>query len=656
METTARNRTIGGIVIGAILLVLLLILFSCTLASDPGKQSKKAGDAIGAPSATPTLSPDASPTQKPHKKKQGDGTVDTSAVGAVPAVDTGVTFDPPGVIPSGFTQPTGSQKPPSAGIGPCEVNPSLPQCQPPAPPAEPTQPAPPTTPPPTTTSPAPQPPACPSVSVSDVRTRSATVSWSGVSGADAYIVTVDGSDSRQYGPDVLSTRLRHLAPLLPHRVRVQAVDNGVYSQGCGDSVIILQPIGDYDPPADPTGLTCTGASASSATLDWADNTEDDFDSYNVYVAPEGGGEYYQSGITDSQTTVDSLSPDTSYTFSVTALDESGNESGRSGTVTWPDDCDHTPPTTPAGVKITNMTGSAADLTWSASTDDVTVDHYVISAQELDASGAPVGGAKTQETADDSTSASINGLKPETKYSFTVTAVDEVGNESPASTAVTGTTKTKDTTPPKPVTDLHVVGEPTPTSFQVAWTAASDDQTQPSSLVYIVDISGVDDSGSGTVTGKTTYVANYPPFPVLSRTATVTVTVQDQAGNKSTPVSTTVDVPGDSPLSVLTAPRAASAKGAPSTDALASPSQSPTSEGSPSDSPSISPSEVPSLPVILGPRSEPASPRSSTPTPTPTPSPTPTESPSASPSATAESSPNSSGGVVSGVLGAVTGGQ
>lgn len=652
METTARNRTIGGIVIGAILLVLLLILFSCTLASDPAKQSKKAGDAIGAPSATPTLSPEASPTQKPHKKKHGDDTVDTTAVNAVPAVDTGVTFDPPGVIPSGFTQPTGA-KPPSAGIGPCEADPTLPQCQPPAPPVETTPP--PTQPPPPTTTPPTQPPACPAVSVSDERTRSATVSWSSVSSADAYVVTVDGTDAREYGADVLSTRLRHLTPLIPHRVKVQAIHDGVASQGCGESLIILQPIGDYDPPNAPTGLTCTGASASTATLDWADNTEDDFDSYNVYVAPEGGSEYYKSGITDSQTTVDSLSAGTTYTFSVTALDESGNESGRSGTVTWPDDCDHTPPSTPTGVKITNMTGSAADLSWAASTDDVTVDHYVISAQELDASGAPVGGVKTQETTDASTSGSINGLKPETKYSFTVTAVDEVGNESSASTAVTGTTKTKDTTPPDPVTNLHVVGDPTPTSFQVAWTAASDDQTQPSSLVYIVDISGVDDTGPGTVTGETTYTANYSPSLLLPRTATITVTVQDQAGNKSSPVSTTTEVPAD--VLGLTAPRAASAKSAPSAARQTSPSLSATPQDVPSDSPSATPSEVPSLPVILGPSSEPASPKSSdpTPTPTPTPSPTPTESPSGSPSATPEST-SSSGGVLSGVLGAVVGGQ
>lgn len=35
METTARNRTIGGIVIGATILILLLILFSCTVNADP---------------------------------------------------------------------------------------------------------------------------------------------------------------------------------------------------------------------------------------------------------------------------------------------------------------------------------------------------------------------------------------------------------------------------------------------------------------------------------------------------------------------------------------------------------------------------------------------------------------------------------------------
>ncbi|GGR71972.1 hypothetical protein J2S40_003075 [Nocardioides luteus] len=34
METTARNRTIGGIVIAAIILILLLVLFSCTVTAD----------------------------------------------------------------------------------------------------------------------------------------------------------------------------------------------------------------------------------------------------------------------------------------------------------------------------------------------------------------------------------------------------------------------------------------------------------------------------------------------------------------------------------------------------------------------------------------------------------------------------------------------
>lgn len=47
METTARNRTIGGIVIAAIIMVLLLVLFSCTVNSDPVGYSRYYQDESG---------------------------------------------------------------------------------------------------------------------------------------------------------------------------------------------------------------------------------------------------------------------------------------------------------------------------------------------------------------------------------------------------------------------------------------------------------------------------------------------------------------------------------------------------------------------------------------------------------------------------------
>lgn len=585
METTARNRTIGGIVIGAILLVLLLILFSCTLASDPAKQSKKAGDAIGAPSATPTLSPDASPTQKPHKRKQGDDTVDTSAVGAVPAVDTGVTYVPAAQIPSGVSIPEPKQ-PPSAGLSWCDTHPKAPACAPPPPPAPPapvpTEPAPtsPTSPPATTTPTVP--PIC-----------------------------------------------------LP---------------------IICNPPGQSDHRApDTPEPTCVPQGDGTATIKWPtpDANDGTIAYYTVTRTPPGAAA--KQG--DNSVTYGDLQPGTQYDIEVSATDDSGNES-QAGRVSWPYQCDDAPPSAPTDVTVTHTTGTAADVSWTASTDDTYVDHYEIQAYQ---DGRPVGQPVTVEG--DQTSGSVTGLDKSTTYTFVVTAFDPVGNETPSAASAPATTTDKDdTTPPSVPTGLSA-SDVTSDSFVLSWAASTDDQSAQKSLVYHVHVTKTQDILGIPLPPQTVVDEDLPAGQTTDTidtsqtgggTYTATVTATDQAGNESQP-SAELDV------SVPDSTAAARKMNTNAPKSLVG-SEPPSPTSAPSELPSVDPSQVPSLPSILAPLTggssssspEPASPKSSSPTPTP--SPTPTESPSASPSASAESSPSSSGGVVSGVLGAVTGGQ
>lgn len=586
METTARNRTIGGIVIGAILLVLLLILFSCTLASDPAKQSKKAGDPIGAPSATPTLSPYASPTEKPHKKKQGDDTVDTSAVGAVPAVDTGVTYVPAAQIPSGVSLPEPKQ-PPSAGLSWCDTHPKAPACAPPPPPA----PAPPTSAP---TEPAPtSPPA----------TTTPTI------------------------PPIC----------LP---------------------IICNPPGQTDHRApDTPEPQCDAQGDGTATIMWPtpDANDGKIAYYTVTRTPPGAAA--RQG--DNSVTYVDLQPGTQYDIEVSATDDSGNES-QAGRVSWPYQCDDEPPTAPTDVTVTHTTGTAADISWTASSDDTYVDHYEIAAYQ---DGRQVGQPVTVDG--DQTSGSVTGLDKSTTYTFVVTAVDAVNNQTPSAASAPATTTDKDdTTPPSVPTGL-TASDVTSDSFALSWAASTDDQSVQDALVYHVHVTKTQDIlglplppmtvvDEDLPAGQTSYTVDTSQAGGGTYTATVTAT--DQAGNESQP-SSELDV------NVPDSAAAASKTNANAPKSLLG-SQSPSPTEAPSELPSVDPSEVPSVPSILAPltggssspSSEPASPRSSEPTPTPTPSPTPTDSPSASPSATPESSSSSSGGIVSGVLGAVTGGQ
>jgi len=71
--------------------------------------------------------------------------------------------------------------------------------------------------------------------------------------------------------------------------------------------------------------------------------------------------------------------------------------------------------------------SSVTLSWTASTDDTKVTGYRIYRD-----GQQVGTSTGVSYSD-------TGLQPLTQYSYTVTAIDAAGNESPKSTAATATT-------------------------------------------------------------------------------------------------------------------------------------------------------------------------------------------------------------------------
>jgi chitodextrinase len=86
------------------------------------------------------------------------------------------------------------------------------------------------------------------------------------------------------------------------------------------------------------------------------------------------------------------------------------------------------PTVPTNVAATAASSTQIDLTWSASTDNLAVDHYTIYR-----GGTPVGTTTVTHFSD-------TGLTPSTVYSYTVNAVDAAGNASaqsnPPATATT----------------------------------------------------------------------------------------------------------------------------------------------------------------------------------------------------------------------------
>lgn len=86
------------------------------------------------------------------------------------------------------------------------------------------------------------------------------------------------------------------------------------------------------------------------------------------------------------------------------------------------------PTAPTNLTSSNVTQTTLDLSWDAATDNVGVTEYEIY----------LGGSSIGTTAN--TTTGITGLTAGTTYSFTVTAKDAAGNESPASNTETVTTQ------------------------------------------------------------------------------------------------------------------------------------------------------------------------------------------------------------------------
>src|SRR5437660_1171338 len=89
--------------------------------------------------------------------------------------------------------------------------------------------------------------------------------------------------------------------------------------------------------------------------------------------------------------------------------------------------DTTPPTTPTGLTAAAAGSTGANLSWSASTDNVGVTGYIVRRNGV------------QVATPTATSYADTGLSAATTYSYTVAARDAAGNISPDSASVSITT-------------------------------------------------------------------------------------------------------------------------------------------------------------------------------------------------------------------------
>lgn len=185
---------------------------------------------------------------------------------------------------------------------------------------------------------------------------------------------------------------------------------------------------DTTAPTTPSHLKSPSQTANSISLQW-DASIDDVGvvGYDVYR-----DQTLLARVSGTAYTVSGLEPQTSYTFTVRAADAAGNVSNPSSPLTvstLAQGTDPRPPAAPANLRVTAHSDTTVSLQWEPSADHAAVTAYKIYQGDALADTVPAS----------SNSYTVNGLTPETEYTFSVKARDAAGNLSPASNAVRVTT-------------------------------------------------------------------------------------------------------------------------------------------------------------------------------------------------------------------------
>ena len=171
-----------------------------------------------------------------------------------------------------------------------------------------------------------------------------------------------------------------------------------------------------DPLTVPTGLALLQRSNTHLTVNWnANPTGEIVKGYKIYV----DSALNATLLRQTSYTIHNLTPNTSYDIQISAYDAQGNESALStpalSLTTMSSDTEA--PTNPTNLAASNISAFGADLSWTASTDNIGVAEYDVY----------IDGSVSQTVT--SNSAILIGLTSNTVYEANVKAIDVSGNES-----------------------------------------------------------------------------------------------------------------------------------------------------------------------------------------------------------------------------------
>lgn len=216
---------------------------------------------------------------------------------------------------------------------------------------------------------------------------------------------------------------------------------------------------DATPPGAPAGLAATAASGTRINLAWqaAGDPETGVTGYRIYRDGAAVGTATALQFADN-----GLSPSTTYSYEVSALNGDGLEGPRS-TGASATTLDVTPPTSPTGLIATAVGTNLIDLTWLPADDP----ESGILRYEIIRDGAPVGSTA-------GTSFSDGNLHPARTYSYVGVAVNGAGLAGAPSQVASATTGSGPSSPSAPA---NLLATPVSTSrIELTWSAATDPES------------------------------------------------------------------------------------------------------------------------------------------------------------------------------------
>jgi len=217
-----------------------------------------------------------------------------------------------------------------------------------------------------------------------------------------------------------------------YQYRVSAVDAaGNESSRSAVLTVSTTAAPDSSAPTTPANLRSTTVTHEQINLMW-NAASDNLGVTGYRLYKDGSSTAFASTTTPGYNDT-GLTADQSYQYRVSAVDAAGNESALSSsllvnTLAAPDS---TAPTTPSSLRSTTVTSEQINLMWNAASDNVGVTGYRL---YKDGSSTAFASTTTPGYSD-------TGLTADQSYQYRVSAVDEAGNESPLSSAITVTTDT-----------------------------------------------------------------------------------------------------------------------------------------------------------------------------------------------------------------------